>query len=49
MLTEMDRIDDTKVKTKEMISRRRKLEEDLGREEEKIKRAKEQLRKAKVL
>lgn len=33
MLTEIDKIDDTKVKTKEMITRRRKLEEELGREE----------------
>ena len=45
----MDKIDDTKMKTKELISRRRRLEDESNIQENKIKRVREQLRKMKAL
>lgn len=44
----MDKIDGTKVKTKEMISKRRKLDEELENQDENIKKMKEELRKLKA-
>ena len=41
ILAEMDKIDDTKMKTKELISRRRRLEDEANIQENKIKRVKE--------
>lgn len=49
ILNEMDKIDDTKVKTKEMISRRRKLEEEATMQDDRIRRVKEELKKMKAL
>ncbi len=49
MLAEMDKIDDTKVKTKDMINKRRKLEDQISSQENKIKRVKDELRKMKAL
>ena len=46
---EIDRIDQAKVKTKDMISRRRKLEGDLANQEKKIDRIKSQLKRMKVM
>ena len=33
ILTELDRIDDTRIKTKDIINRRRRLEDDLAYQE----------------
>ncbi len=49
MLAEMDKIDDTKVKTKDMINKRRKLEDQISSQENKIKRVKDELRKMKAM
>ena len=49
MLAEMDKIDDSKVKTKDMINKRRKLEDQISSQENKIKRVKDELRKMKAL
>lgn len=49
MLAQMDKIDDTKVKTKDMINKRRKLEDQISSQENKIKRVKDELRKMKAL
>lgn len=45
----MDKIDDTKMKTKDMINRRRRLEDEANIQDNKIKRVKEELRKMKAL
>jgi len=49
ILAEMDKIDETKVKTKEMISRRRRLEVELQNQERKLEHIKSELKKMKVL
>ena len=49
ILAEMDKIDDTKMKTKDMINRRRRLEDEANIQDNKIKRVKEELRKMKAL
>lgn len=49
ILAEMDKIDDTKVKNRQMINRRRRLEDDLRYQEDKIFKIKEQLKKMKAL
>lgn len=41
MLQEMDKIDDTKVKTKDMIAKRRKLENEITAQDNRIHRTKE--------
>lgn len=41
MITELDRIDDTKVKTKDMISKRRRLEDEIKAQDEHIKKVKD--------
>lgn len=45
----MDKIDNTKVKTKDMISRRRKIEDDVNKIEHQIDSVKLQMRKLKVI
>ena len=45
----MDRIDGTKTKTRDMILKRRKLDEDLAYQDDKISKVKEKMRKIKVL
>jgi hypothetical protein len=49
ILAEMDRIDETKIKTKDMISRRRRLEVELQNQERKLEHIKSELKKMKVL
>lgn len=45
----MDRIDETKIKTKEMISRRRRLEVELQSQDRRLEHIKAELKKMKVM
>jgi chromosome segregation ATPase len=49
ILAEMDKIDETRVKTKEMISRRRRLEVELQNQERRLDHIKNELKKMKVM
>ena len=49
LVAEIDRIDETRVKTKDMISRRRKLEGELQSEEKKLERIRGEMKKMKVI
>lgn len=45
----MDKIDETRVKTKDMISRRRRLEVELQNQEKKLENIRNELKKMKVM
>ena len=49
LLSEIDKIDETRVKTKDMISKRRRLEVELQNNESKIEKIRNQLKKMKVM
>lgn len=49
ILAEIDKIDEARVKTKEMISRRRRLEVELQNNEKKIDHVRAELKKMKVM
>lgn len=49
ILAEIDKIDEARVKTKDMISRRRRLEVELQNNEKKIDHVRAELKKMKVM